>query len=153
MSEDVIAVRPDVITALGSEYLASGYKQDDVMLSQLRYNRALCESFFNVKNAYPPSDGKFHLSMTTATNCISQTCIIYAGLLNDFSRKVGEVYVIDFSIRFFRPVNETAFLIAARMTGSRKISRGIIYRMQGEVQNGAFRYDVKFLFPLEAAAL
>ncbi len=134
MSADTVTVRRELIDALSSAYIASGYKQDDVVLSRLRYDSAFCESTFNVREAYLPVDGRFHLSMTTGTNCISQTGIIFAGLLNGLSKKGGEVYVLEFHIRFLRAVCEKEFLVSARVDGARRTAKGIIYRMKGEVQ-------------------
>lgn len=153
MSANIVTVRPELIDALSSAYLASGYKQDDVILTRLRYDPAFCESTFSVREAYQPGDGHFHLSMTTATNCISQTGIIFAGLLNGLSKKGGEVYILEFNIRFLRAVCEEEFLVSARMDGARRTAKGIIYRMQGEVQKGAFSYEATFLFPFEASVL
>ncbi|RTP93713.1 hypothetical protein EKN38_25285 [Enterobacter sp. WCHEn045836] len=140
-------IKPERIEALSSGYLSHGYRQDETILSCLRYHPSLCESQFDIISAYRPTDGKFHLSMLTASTCISQTGIIYAGLLNELDEKAGEVYVIDFMMKFQNPVNEKSFVIDARMTELKKSRKGIIYRMQGNVQTNAFHYDVTFLFP------
>ncbi|MDZ7320143.1 hypothetical protein N4G41_00645 [Kosakonia sacchari] len=148
MLENSKRIPPDVLLALQSEYLSHGYKQDHVNLSHLVFSNGGCESVFKMQDAYAPSDGHFHLSMTTAINCISQTGIIYAGLLNGLKRKENEVYVLDFKIRFHRAINDDEFAIQIAVEKKRKSTSGIIYYMQGNVQDRAFTYDVKFLFPL-----
>lgn len=147
MNEILKLVDADLLRALQSDYLVEGYKKDSVYLARVQYLSNQCIGLFNITDAYPPSDGVFHLSMTTVTNCISQLGIVYAGLLNGLKNKCSEVYVIEYNIRFLRPINEFEFNISATMCHSRIRPRGIIYTMEGEVQKGAFCYRVTFLFP------
>ncbi|MEH3481095.1 MULTISPECIES: hypothetical protein [Enterobacter] len=151
MNETLIPVDTDLLRALQSDYLAEGYKKDSVYLARLKSSANQCTGLFKITDAYPPSDGIFHLSMTTVTNCISQLGIVYAGLLNGLKKKCSEVYVMEYNIRFLRPINELEFTITAAMSQSRRKARGIIYTMKGEVQQGAFCYEVIFLFPIAEA--
>ncbi|HAV1831884.1 TPA: hypothetical protein JG914_004748 [Enterobacter hormaechei subsp. steigerwaltii] len=147
MIENLPSVESSLLLALQSDYLADGYKQDCVHLTQLHYSENQCTGRYEVTKAYPPSDGQFHLSMTTVTNCISQTGIIYAGLLNGLQKKNKEVYVLEYNIRFIRPINEHVFVVTATMRKERRKPHACIYTMSGEVHQGAFNYDVTFLFP------
>ncbi|HDX4395650.1 TPA: hypothetical protein ROG62_003550 [Enterobacter bugandensis] len=151
MNETLQPVDTDLLRALQSDYLVGGYKKDSVYLAQVRHSVNQCTGLFEITDAYPPSDGVFHLSMTTVTNCISQLGIVYAGLLNGLKMKSNEVYVIEYNIRFLRPINDLKFIITASMSQNRRKSRGIIYTMKGEVQQGAFCYEVTFLFPIGEA--
>ncbi|HBM2987467.1 TPA: hypothetical protein LVL87_005101 [Klebsiella oxytoca] len=148
MNEILQLVDTVLLRALQSDYLVDGYKKDSVYLAQFRHSADQCSGLFKITDSYSPSDGVFHLSMTTVTNCISQLGIVYAGLLNGLKKKYNEVYVIEYNVRFLRPIKEFEFNITANMIQSRKTLRGIIYTMKGEVQQGAFCYDVKFLFPI-----
>lgn len=148
MNETIQPIDNGLLLALQSDYLIEGYKQDYVELALFDYSLELCTGLFKVTEAYAPSDGKFHLSMTTVTNCISQIGIVYAGLLNGLKKKNSEVYVMEYNIRFLRPINELEFNVTAAMNRIKRKKDAIIYTMNGEVQQGAFSYEVTFLFPI-----
>lgn len=148
MNTNARIITNDAISRLQSDYLAYGYKKDDAKLSSMTLYTDFCESVFDVLDAFLPSDGRFHLSMTTACNCIAQSVIIYTGLLNHLDKKESEIYLISLNMRFQQPVTDHQFTIRTKVRESKRSSRGIIYEASGDVQNKAFSFDAKFLFPV-----
>ena len=143
------SISPTLLLSLQSNYLIEGYKKDSVSLVDINYSTDECSGVFKFTEAYTSSDGGFHLSMTTVTNCISQLGIVYAGLLNGLSKKESEVYVIEYRIKFSKPILNYIFNITASMTDIHRKKDAIIYTMAGGVENNSFTYEVTFFFLFE----
>lgn len=131
-----------------STYLTEGFREDDIVIRSVCYEKGAIRGQFSVEQAFIAGDGRFHLSMTAATNCIAQLCIIYACLDNDVKQKTMEIYAADFSIAFKKPIREKSFSIHIDESDVEIRKRTKKYHVRGFIADGNFEFSIAFVFPL-----
>lgn len=146
----ILNLSADDIKPFLSPYLTEGFREDDIVIRSACYETGRIQGQFSVEHAFIAGDGRFHLSMTAAANCIAQLGIIYACLDNDLKEKTIEIYATDLSIAFKRPVREKSFSVAINNVDLDARKRIKKYHIQGVIADGNFEFNVKFVFPLRS---
>ena len=96
-----------------------------------------------------PSDGEFHLSIMMASLWISQLGIIYACHDNGLTRKEGEAYMRNFSLKCRKRIIELQdILIELEFTSKMVRNNTAHYRTNVDVDIGSFTGNMVFFMPL-----
>jgi len=130
-----------------SEYLAHGFREDSIVLGSVDFAAPRICAYFEVKEFYSPLDGVFHLSATSAMNCIGQAGVVYAGLDGGTGRRAGEIYLSEIDIRFNKPVRTTMFTVELLCRDRVERRHSVRYSVTGSVQQGCFELTAEFVVP------
>jgi hypothetical protein len=142
---DEVTARPFL-----SEYLANGFKEDDLVLESVRFEPGKIHGDFRVDGFFHPDDGTFHLSATMAFHCIGQIGIVYASLDNGFDHKPGEIYQTDVRMIFRKPIRSLRFPVKLNLVQKRSKQHSAGYRMRGDIGDDSFLVDSEFTVPIAA---
>lgn len=143
---------PDLQRSYMSDYLQHSWKQEKMDFSSVMVEPGKIIGLLDVHEYTIGGDGDFHLSAQAAMAWMSQLAIIYGCWDNKLPQKIGEVYLRNMQLRFFRPVRKTRnILISAEIppNGRRVLpDKSVYYReMLFSVEDGCFYGTGSFILP------
>lgn len=142
----------DVQQCYMSEYLQHTWKQERMSLSSVMVESGRIVGLLDVHEYAVAGDGHFHLSAQAAMAWMSQIAIIYGCWDNGLPEKMGEVYLREMQLRFYRPVRKTeAIQISAKIpAGGRRVlpDKSVYYRgMEFSIEEKSFYGTGSFVLP------
>lgn len=123
---------------LVSEYLASGYRTDELLLNRVLLDDERILASVKVSQFFMPGDGQFHLTTMMAIIWLSQLGIVYSCLDNGLKSKEHEFYMREFRVRCRKRILElNDILLELIITGKRVTGDTIHYSADFDVDLGA----------------
>ena len=126
-------------TPISSDYLATGYKDDDFEMVNVLLEEQRIIGAVKVNRFFPSMNGDFHLSSAMGAIWIQQLGVIYTMRDIGASVKDREVWLREFALRCRgRIVSLDSILLELEITS--KIKRGgrIFYRGNYDIDVGSF---------------
>lgn len=124
---------------ISSDYLRTGYKEDDFELTSVLLEEGRILGSVKVKRFFPPMDGEFHLSGAMATIWIQQLAVVYAFRDIGAVEKDREVYLRDFTMKCrSRIVNLQDILLELVVTSVTQRGGRIFFRGDYDIDVGSF---------------
>jgi hypothetical protein len=136
-----------------SPYLAGGYKQDEFVLRDIIVSESKARATCDVVNHYVPSDGTFHFTIPLAFLVVGELAIIGAHVNSGVEEKLGEVFLVNFSIACHRPVQKTRDIAIELTLGTRTpTTLGLFYEGTIAIDTDGFTGSGTFLFPVPSGS-
>lgn len=131
-----------------SEYLAAGYRVDDLLFNRVVLDDNRILGSVRVSQFFMPGDGEFHLATMMGMIWLSQLGVIYSCLDNGLTRKSHELYMREFRVRCRdRIVELNDILLELIVTGKRATGDTILYTADFDIDVGSFTGSVTWIMP------
>jgi hypothetical protein len=140
------------IAPFRSPYLNGGYREDEILPTEIRLGDGWAAGHYCVKQCFIPSDGQFHLTVPLAFVAFAQLAIVYAHVDQGYTEKKAEIFLRELHLRCMKPIHETEDVsIELRLTSRRTAPGGAYYRGDIDIQHDSFRGAGSFLLPTQRA--
>ncbi|KQY37351.1 hypothetical protein ASD42_01725 [Nocardia sp. Root136] len=141
----------DDIRVFESEYLAGGFKNDDIRIDAIEIDGDSLKASCSMVSHYIPPDGGFHLSVPIAFMAVAQIVIAWSHIENGLTKKESEVWLTRFDLRCAKPVTSTTGIsIRIARTAKRAMNGGVFYLGNVDIADGSFKGKASFFLPLIA---
>jgi hypothetical protein len=132
-----------------SSYLNGGWKQDELILTSVEYDKDWICGNLQVVKWFLPSDGLFHFTVPLAFIWIAQLAIIKVCIDHGLKEKPGEIYLREVNIKCNRTIKKTDDIaVLLTLQSKRYVGNQVYYIGTIDVDDNAFSGIGKFISPL-----
>ncbi len=145
----VMRLTASEIEPMLSEYLAGGWRDDNLELQSVDVEPGAIAASLRVTRHFTPGDGRFHLSVPQAFVWISQLAIIHGCWDNRLVKKPGEILVRRIAIACKSPVHDIENIsFVMKLISKRAVPDGMFYSGEISINDRAFVGIGKYVFPM-----
>ncbi|HLB57054.1 MAG TPA: hypothetical protein VJK30_06990 [Coxiellaceae bacterium] len=146
MNLDLNKIKP-----LTSQYIASGYKKDNISIASLERTEDGLIACIDVDDFFIPSDGQYHFTAFHAQLVVSQLIIIHGCLTLGLHKKSGEAYMREFKMKLKKKINKhKGILVVAHYDKMRIKNKNAFINSTFSFEDKSFYGEISAVIPLDS---